>query len=472
MPADDASQPQEALFNECSGTVQRNIECGMSPSGRVDRVSSDLTISLTMAGILGVALVYLLQLASPLRLVQDGIDYLLIAESLVQGNGFRFPGEAAIVTECAPGYPALIALLTWVGLGTSRGVVGLNLACLALGLAAGFVICRRVFECELRTAAVITLLTLLSWAVIKHALLPLSDVPYFGWSMLTLLVVSVAERRNTMLLWLGAVLLAVGAIMLRTVGITLVPAVLWAWYKGGGSWTAHGGLTQRAKLARWLMSGGLLVLLGVAVRSLLQTNYVHVVVHELYPMGFLQGFLAACTFRLREFGDLAMNVPFSKAPTALRVIYPFLGSLAVATVLRGGWLRLRNIRAVDVYLGSYILLVFGVAYYDTRYWVPVMPLLMVWAATALSRLWQARRTRWVLRAYMAAFAAVGLGAIGYATQISLAGARFPEIYGDGTLRPAYRAAFGQAELSSPSAQNLNALHVLQRYEPRAIQKER
>ena len=135
----------------------------------------------------------------------------------------------------------------------------------------------------------------------------------------------------------------------------------------------------------------------------------------------------------------------------------------------GLWCRRRDLRAVDVYLGSYLLLVFNVAYYDARYWVPVLPLLLGWVAIAVNRLWKVSPIRWVVGAYVSAFTVAGLVALGYSTRISFAGSRFPELYGDGTLRPAYLEAFGYAQSGQLSTQNVTAaLHVLQRYEPRAV----
>ncbi len=39
-----------------------------------------------------VAIVYLVQIATPLRLINDGVDYLLQARSAIDGNGFLVHG--------------------------------------------------------------------------------------------------------------------------------------------------------------------------------------------------------------------------------------------------------------------------------------------------------------------------------------------------------------------------------------------
>ncbi|MGC2274192.1 MAG: hypothetical protein WA539_19615, partial [Candidatus Sulfotelmatobacter sp.] len=69
-----------------------------------------------------ISLAYLMQIASPLRLVGDGVDYLLQASSAADGYGFRVHGEKSMRP---PGYPALIFLLLKAGIGKSWAIVSL-----------------------------------------------------------------------------------------------------------------------------------------------------------------------------------------------------------------------------------------------------------------------------------------------------------------------------------------------------------
>ena len=50
----------------------------------------------TRLAVLLVSVVYLAQIASPLRLIDDGVDYLMQASSAADGGGFRFHGEQSI----------------------------------------------------------------------------------------------------------------------------------------------------------------------------------------------------------------------------------------------------------------------------------------------------------------------------------------------------------------------------------------
>jgi hypothetical protein len=86
----------------------------------IARYSTRLIISLAFVM---VAIAYLLQIASPLRLVNDGVDYLLQASSAIDGNGFLLHGVRSM---CPPGYPALIWVLAKAGFGKSCAIVALN----------------------------------------------------------------------------------------------------------------------------------------------------------------------------------------------------------------------------------------------------------------------------------------------------------------------------------------------------------
>ena len=51
-------------------------------------MTSDLQLRLVRVGIVLILLIYILQTLTPLRLVNDGMDYLLQASSAADGNGF------------------------------------------------------------------------------------------------------------------------------------------------------------------------------------------------------------------------------------------------------------------------------------------------------------------------------------------------------------------------------------------------
>ena len=60
-----------------------------------------------------VAISFLVQIVSPLRLNADSIVLLSMTDSAVHGGGFTLDGQKTVMP---PGYPALLAVLVRVGL--------------------------------------------------------------------------------------------------------------------------------------------------------------------------------------------------------------------------------------------------------------------------------------------------------------------------------------------------------------------
>jgi hypothetical protein len=89
--------------------------------------------------------VYVLQTLSPLRLVNDGIDYLLQASSAADGNGFLVHGKASMRP---PGYPFLVFTLIKLGLGKPWAIVALNCIFLITGCIATYLISRQTFRLQ------------------------------------------------------------------------------------------------------------------------------------------------------------------------------------------------------------------------------------------------------------------------------------------------------------------------------------
>ena len=103
---------------------------------------------------------------------------------------------------------------------------------------------------------------------------------------------------------------------------------------------------------------------------------------------------------------------------------------------------------------------FAWPFYDARFWLPAIPLLIAYSLLALNRL---KAPKTVLTAYCVVFATLGLAAIAYCTRITFAGPTFPDRYGDGSLRPAYCAAYQSCRDYDVKEVNFKALRLLQQY---------
>lgn len=178
------------------------------------------------AAIVTVFLIYLLQIFSPLRLVGDGIDYLLQASSAADGLGFSVHGHTSMRPA---GYPFLIVGLIKAGIGKPWAIVALNCLCLAVGCIAIYFISRNTFALTSEGSYIVCLLTMLSFVVVRQAAQPLSDICFFGLSTVCLLLILRSEDqpvRKWPLLTLAGLLVVV-CIAVRTIGIALIPPFVW-----------------------------------------------------------------------------------------------------------------------------------------------------------------------------------------------------------------------------------------------------
>ena len=122
---------------------------------------------------------YLVQLASPLRLNSDAVPLLKMVVAHAQGHGWNPP---EVSTYHSPGYPICVALLERIGLGSGRGIVALNLLFVCLGVWSSVRAIAGALGATIdaRMRLLIGVLTLVSFAMVKHATLPTTDVAYFG----------------------------------------------------------------------------------------------------------------------------------------------------------------------------------------------------------------------------------------------------------------------------------------------------
>jgi hypothetical protein len=407
--------------------------------------------------------VYLLQMVSPLRLNGDAIVLLSLGDSAAAGRGFYYRGGP---TQFPHGYPMLVAGLDAMHIGASWSYIGLNYLFLGAGAIAAYLLLRRSLGLPSWTAAVISCMTLLSYVFIKHATLPLSDMPFFGLSMLAVLALwSCRETTgiHTAVQFSVALALVAAAIMVRTAGVALLPACLFALYQR----LHRSGEPDRTLPRRWvriaIVAGAGLLVIVFGAAFIMRTRYyreiLNVLAHAPSEGGYVWLAIENSWTHLLELGEVSLNLPSSRIPAAMQFVMPFFGTFMLALTVCGVWLG-RKIDLVVVYIASYALMLFLYVGYDARYWIPVVPLLMGLQARALLG---SRTGRRAAMAYVALFAVAGAAALGYSTRLSLSGTRFAELYGNEALRGTYRVAFG---LSAPKAEgfvNLEALQLLRRH---------
>jgi len=409
------------------------------------------------------AAAYLVQIASPLRLTPDAIAYLSMAGSAGAGSGLAFHGHA---TQYPPGYPLAIFSLREAGLGTSWAIVALNCLLLGIGLISLYNLLRKAFEFARAPALLVCAFTMLSFPFFKHVALPLSDILFFMLAMQALLAAEGLARlsgHRRWGMWYVALLETAAATVTRTAGIALVPAILWP--HAVGIFHAIRKAPGPRRLAYAVVAIAL-VLAAAAAASVW-------VFRSLYFENMRRQYAAPCStvprvalYRLTEWGQLATNVPYSQAPAALRAAFPVIGAAALAIAVVALWARRRRVGPVEAFVVCYGLILLVWPYWDARFWLPVLPLVMAMVAQLVWRLIRTRPLRIAAAAYLALFALIGLIGLVYTTRISLSGSSFPDRYRYPGLEATYEAAWGRRSAEDPAV-NADALRVLRRYEPRA-----
>ena len=411
-------------------------------------------------GLVLIITVYVLQTMSPLRLVNDGIDYLLQASSAADGSGFLVHGK---VSMRPPGYPFLIFILIKTGLGKPWAIVALNCLFLIAGCMATYLISRQTFGLDPLPSSLICMMSLLSFVLVRQSTQPLSDICYFGASAFCVFLLQREEHESKSRWWVLACLcsLLAACIQLRTIGIALIPAFLWVAVRGTTGIFAVWQWTKRNRIMSILVpvtTGMALVATAILIR------------HSPYfafnkPIFEHRGLVGAVVSNVldhsQEWGELTVNIPASKLPGPSAALLRGIGAMAIAVCAIGFWQRCSCLTAVELYLLGFALIVFVYPWFDTRLWLPVIPFLMIYFLLGAKQIASPAVFRLLLWGHGLGFALLGILALGYSTRLTFAGARFADLYGDGRLRPAYQIALGKP--AGPGAVDADALYLLKRY---------
>lgn len=413
--------------------------------------------------ILSLSSIYLMQLISPLRLQNDSIVFLSLSESFINGHGFLYNG---LPTHFPPGYPALLSLLDFIGLRYTWIFIATNLVFLFIGNTLLYYISCEKYGINKAYYYLIIVFTLLSWVFIKHVTLPLSDLTFYGLSMVAIGALSYAESAENKywpLFFLIGILFTFLAVTVRTVGMAIFAALIFqAFHKKI--------YTDKLLTLNWIQSHIISsIVLAVAVMfiiiSVININYFGEALQVYHNNGgVLRGTLLLCVDRLSELGGLIVNLPITKIPQKLSPIITLIGLAFLIVLIHSIYGRHDNLFLVDYYIVCYLLIIFFWPYKDPRFWLPIVPLLICQVAIIVQKVNISRLLTSGFCAYLIIYSLIGMAALGYSTRISLAGVRFPDFYTeDESLRNAYRIFFAKEEQAKELPVNEEALHLLRRF---------
>lgn len=435
-------------------------------------VHSSRILQYLRALLIGLAVIYALQIWSPLRLNTDGIAYLAKAAAIVDGRELPY-AEWSL----PPGYQYLIAALDMMGLGATWVFIALNCVFLGIGLVAGYRLFRAEFQHSVVTSTILCCMVLLSFVMVKHVVLPVPEMAFFGVGLLSLWILSLARRASGPRRWnlyALAGLLIILATTLRVIGIALIPALAWSlWTSFRRLTPSHGSNTAfLRKMIAVIILGALLV---TTFLLLTQSFYLDQLYNLYSDHGLFNNIRFMVLVRLEEWGEIGANVPVSQVPFPAAWPFRMLGLVVIGAVIAGAVLKRRAWSESELYAAAYVLILCVYPGHATRYWIPILPLLLGWAALLVTGLERYRWMRAVAVLYLAGYVLVGFGALWYTSRITFSGSSFPESYGGGSLEGTYRAAFEGRPAPDgidEDAKDSTAVQVLRRYEPRAPESVR
>src|SRR5690606_11343654 len=153
-----------------------------------------------------------------------------------------------------------------------------------------------------------------------------------------------------------------------------------------------------------------------AAAFLLVSRYVTETAEVGAILGLDQMMLNTLKARLRNWGELFLNVPRSVAPDAIEFVYYPAALVGISLVIYGFWKNRDRWGPAEAYFAAYFLALLIYPGPQTRYWLPVVPLMLGWAVYGALLIHSTLRERLIIL-YLSAFTLTGMGAIIHSSSI-------------------------------------------------------
>jgi hypothetical protein len=403
------------------------------------------------------AAIYFFQIVTPLRLHPDAVILLSLAESFEHGHGFLFHGQPTVFP---PGYPILIATLMRLHIAHVWILVGISMACLVSGLLAVRPLLE-TFYSNRSSALTVCILTLLSFVVIKYSTMPLTDTCFFGVAMGCLAVLNSLASRLTIQKIASSLLLLIIAISLRRIGLILIPVFLWAIV---GQPQIKRSVAHRS--ARWKIAG---LAMAAAITALVaweiyNTSTLRDFTASLGGHGVLEPISRLLDYRLKELGEIIVNWPAPALSPRVQNLLPYAGFLTLLLVLGGVIARRKQFNVADIFFISYALVILVWPFYDPRFWLPVMPLLIAYAGLSMKQMAKTGIAEYFVGGYLVWFVVMGLVTLASSIRISVSGSRIGDVYTEEVYHETYCAAgYCKGGFDSTQVVDPDGLHLLRTF---------
>ena len=320
-----------------------------------------------------------------------------------------------------PGYPRVLAVLDLIGLGSSGGIVALNLISMGAGLVCISTVLRRDFGLSRGEVNTICLLSCCSWMWVQLVTFPLSELAVFR-----------AVEHGPGDAFAGEGSLDSSSRLVRghrrdpRCGCLFRPDD-WSgiirrgclWRIGNASRAAV--LGRRAAIVLLTIGVGLAACLGIAHRDRIASPWYAGALAYLTTPHPLRTTEDIAWWRIGEVGELTQNVssnafaqttpilpidsisPWVYITLQLKALRLAFGILSAILILAGLWSRRRQFSPVEAYFMAYVGILFIWPFDDTRFFAPVLPLLFAFAWLGLCSLKPKPQT---LRRFVVSYSAV------------------------------------------------------------------
>ncbi len=407
--------------------------------------------------ILAMGIVYIAGCFTPLHIHFDSIRYYNIKDCIQYGC----PAHSFAATDYLPyGYTALLITLSKLGILGAFSITLVN--CLYVFAALFFV--KKIFE-QYGNTTLIILLVLFNWVLIKFVTHPLSEMQYIFFSCASLYCFHLFTKQKHFL-YLGlSFILCILTILTRTVGISLLPALFL-----GVAWEYRDELTRIIKKNKTALI--ILLLAGVGAvffaRQLKIMDYTNLLKGPLEKgVGNFVGENLRNHFT--ELTEVFLNIPSNKVLTYLpgsagTWLFIILGVLFFAWLMYNTFSRRSQIPVyIRIYLLFYSIIILNWPYYDPRFWVPVLPLIVV---VILRTPFNSRPLlKLFSRAYLALYIALGLFAAAYSLYVGFNKERFAKSHAKGVYRNEYEIHFfGKPQTDTATHIDNNVVEILNKYD--------
>ena len=311
---------------------------------------------------------YFILCFTPLRLHYDSIRYFAIKDCLELGC----PPDSDAAKDFFPfGYTALLLLYSKLGILHSFSIVFTN----ALYLFGGLLFLYKVFDKSISPISLFVLV-LCNWLFIKFVTHPLSEMQYLFLSMACVYYFHQYTQTRKLLFLLLAIFLSWLALQTRTIGISLVAGI-----GVGLVWEYKNSMMLFLKKNKLLVGAAVILIVAAVIlfaRQLGLYHYFNVFTTHLKETSFL----TRLGWHFTEWGEVFLNMPSGKA---IEKLPSTIGSslFVIVGVLLFAWFSFSFFRskAIPFYLKAYIffycIILFNWPFADPRFWVPILPVMVV-----------------------------------------------------------------------------------------------